>query len=442
MNALSHPQVFEQFQSIATTLPGAGLPWLSSLRQAALARFDATGFPTPREEDWKYTNVAPIERKRFVAAAPPIDGTSIDADLLARFRLDDAWTMVIVDGRWIPEYSDLDGVAPELMIAPISRVLETDPDLVERLLGRTVENERHGFIAFNNAFFSDGLLIRVPPGLRLAKPVQLIHLATGSDHSAHLRNLVVLERGAEARLVETFVGDPGSGGLSTAISEVLVEADASLAAYSVQHHPERNYHFGGFYASVGRGAHVHHTNLSLSGLLTRNDIHIALAEGSECELDGLFLGRQRQHVDTHTLIHHRAPHAGSREDYRGILADRSRGVFHGRIIVHPGALQTDARMNNRNLLLSPDAEIDSKPQLEIHADDVKCAHGVAIGQLDEKSVFYLQSRGIDAETARNMLTFAFANAVVDKIDLPSVQNLARQELMTLFPQAGIRRDWL
>lgn len=442
MNSISRPHVYQQFHSVSGTLPGTGLAWLASLRQTALARFDATGFPSPREEDWKYTNVAPIEKKRFAAAVPTGTSSTLDVDLLTRFRLKDAWNLVIVDGRWAPEHSALDGIPPEVVIAPISHALQEDPALVERHLGRSLENERHGFIAFNTAFFSEGLLIRVPPACRLPKPLQLLHISTGVDLSVHLRNLVLLGRAAEAQLVETFIGTPDSSGLSTAISELILEEDAGLDAYSLQLHAERAYHFGGAYASVGRGARYRHTLLSLHGLLTRNDIHVELDHGAECVLDGLFLGQQRRHVDTHTLIHHRAPCACSRETYRGVLADRSRGVFQGRIIVHPSAQRTDAQMNNRNLLLSRDAEIDTKPQLEIHADDVKCSHGVAIGQLDEKSVFYLQSRGIDAETARNMLTFAFANAMVEKIALPPVREMAQRELMSLFPQAGIRREWL
>jgi Fe-S cluster assembly protein SufD len=196
------------------------------------------------------------------------------------------------------------------------------------------------------------------------------------------------------------------------------------------------------YVEVGRSARFQHTNLSLGGLLVRNEIHVDLAEAAECSLDGLFVGRGRQHVDNHTMIRHNEPNGVSREHYRGVLTDRARGVFQGRIVVQPKAQKTDAQMNNRNLLLSEDAEIDTKPQLEIHADDVKCAHGVAVGQLDPESIFYLESRGVDQTSARNMLTFAFANTMVEQIRLAGFREIAQDVLLSLFPQAGIRKDWL
>lgn len=442
MNTLTRPHYVEQFQSAGGLLPGASLPWLASLRQTALAQFDATGFPSPREEEWRYTNVAPIEKKRFKPGFAAAPAAAPDAALLERYRLHDVWSLVLVNGIYVPELSALDGIPAGVTITPISLALADDPGFIESRLGSVSANERHGFIAFNTAFFSEGLVLRVPAEQKLSKPVQLLHIATDSDTALSLRSLIVVESGASAQVVETFVGETGSVNLCAAITEVALAERAALDHYMLQHQSERAYHFGGAYACVGRSACFRHTQLSFGALLARHEIHAELDEVAECTLDGLFLGRERQHVDNHTLIHHRAPRAISRETYRGVLADRARGVFQGRIIVHPDAQQTDAQMNNRNLLLSEDAEIDTKPQLEIHADDVKCAHGVAIGQLDEQAVFYLQSRGVDAESARNMLTFAFANAMLDKIELASVKSLAQDELMAKFPQAGIRRDWL
>ena len=205
---------------------------------------------------------------------------------------------------------------------------------------------------------------------------------------------------------------------------------------------DKAYHFGGVYVKQEKSSRFNQHNLSFGGLLARNEIHAELAIAAECEMNGLFLAKGRQHVDNHTLIQHTEPHGTSRETYRGVLADRARGVFQGRIIVHPQAQKTSAEMDNRNLLLSEDAEIDAKPQLEILADDVKCSHGVAIGQLEPESVFYLVSRGIDQETAKNMLTFAFANEMVEKIGLESLRSRVQGHLLNLFPQTGIRRDWL
>ena len=437
-----HRQYVQQFDSIGPTLAGANLPWLAARRRTALAQFDVSGFPSPRDEEWKYTNVSAIEKKLFRQQATADLPSRIDPGLIDRYRLTDAWALVFVNGIFSPELSDIADLPAGVTATPMSRALAEMPQPVERAFGQACAHEHHGFVAFNTAFFGEGLFLCVPADCVLDRPVQLLQVSTQNDTAANLRNLIVLDAGAQATLIEIFVGQPGNSTLTTSVTEVLVAENASLDCYSLQNEADRGFLFGGLYASVGPSGRFDHTNLSLGGLLVRQEIHADLGEAAQCNLNGLFLGRQRQHVDNHTLIHHRAPRGTSREHYRGILSDRARGVFQGRIVVHPDAQKTDAQMNNRNLLLSDDAEIDTKPQLEIHADDVKCAHGVAIGQLDPQSVFYLESRGVDSESARNMLTFAFANAMVEQIRLPSVKSLAQDELLALFPQAGIRKDWL
>jgi Fe-S cluster assembly protein SufD len=245
----------------------------------------------------------------------------------------------------------------------------------------------------------------------------------------------------QAEIVETFVG-ADCAYLSASVSEVFVGANAELALYKLQAESDKAYHFGGTYVSQARDARFAHHNYAFGGLLARSDIHAGLDHASECILNGLYVGDKRQHIDNHTRINHLKPQATSRELYKGVLDDRARGVFQGRVIVAEDAQKTDSEMNNRNLLLSNDAEADTKPQLEIYADDVKCGHGVTVGQLDEKSVFYLQSRGVDEETARNMLTFAFANEMVDKIKIRELHDLVLGELLQRFPQQGVEKAWL
>ena len=239
--------------------------------------------------------------------------------------------------------------------------------------------------------------------------------------AATTRNLLVLEGQTALDFIETYVGADASY-LAIAVTEVFVGETASLTLYKYQIESEKAYHFGGTYVKQAQNSRFTHHNFALGGFLARCDIHTDLDEASECELNGLYLGAKRQHLDNHTRINHLKPHAVSRETYKGVLDDRARGVFQGRVVVAEDAQKTDSQMNNRNLLLSNDAEADTKPQLEIYADDVKCGHGVTVGQLDEKSVFYLKSRGVDDETARNMLTFAFANEMVDKIKIKGLHD--------------------
>lgn len=440
MNAAHY---LEQYQTLADSLPGQRLPWLNDLRKEALAKFSAGGFPSPREEEWKYTNVSPIEKKRFKPLLGQVAaGDTLDRSWLDSYRLQDAWSLVLVDGRFNPALSMLEGIPAGVIATGMAQALKAHPERVSALLGTVLAKESHGFIAFNTAFFSDGAFIEVPAGVVLVKPLQLLHISTRSEGLATTRSLVVLGENAEAKLIETFAGSAELSYLTASVTEVKIGGNASLDFYKVQSESDKAFHFGGLYVVQERSARFNQQNMAFGGLLVRNEIHAKLRRGAQCLMNGLFLAKGRQHVDNHTLIQHLEPHGVSQENYRGVLADRSRGVFQGRIVVHSQAQKTDAQMNNRNLLLSEDAEIDTKPQLEILADDVKCAHGVSVGQLDPESVFYLESRGVDRASARNMLTFAFANEMVEKIGLDSLRDLVQKQLLNLFPQTGIRRDWL
>ncbi|MEN8260201.1 MAG: Fe-S cluster assembly protein SufD [Pseudomonadota bacterium] len=442
MNAVSQigSAYVAHYHNVSSLLPGGELSWLNEMRKQALARFSNTGFPSPREEEWKYTNVSPIEKKMF---KPSIgESGQVDREWLAGYRLRDAWSLVFVDGCFSHKLSFREGLPKDVIATHMGDALARFPERVRSYLGRAADRESHGFISFNTAYFSDGAFICISPNTVLEKPIQIIHVATRDDTLANTRSLVIAQQGAQGCVVETYLGASGTSYLTAAVIEVALEENAHLDVYKLQSEADKAYHFGGTYVSQDRHAAFRHDSFSFGGLLVRNEIHADLDHAADCLLNGLYLGTKRQHVDNHTRINHLKPRGTSREVYKGILDQRARGVFQGRVVVHPDAQKTDSEMNNRNLLLSADAEVDTKPQLEIYADDVKCAHGVTVGQLDEESVFYLRSRCVDEETARNMLTFAFANDMVEKIGLENLRPLVQDQLLAVFPQIGIRREWL
>jgi len=440
MSAVTTSRYPAEYKSIAPSLPGQNLPWLQQLRSDALQAFSAKGFPSPREEEWRYTNVSGIEKKLFSVSASQV-ASDVPVDFLKAYQLPDAWSVVLVNGRFFAELSALSGLPDGVSVLSLADALTAQKSQVQSHLGQAVDFSEHGFVAFNTAWFSDGLFVHVPPKQVLAKPIQLLHIVTQADALATTRNIIIVEESAQANIVETFVGVDNAY-LTAAVTEVFVGQNADLTLYKMQSESEKAYHFGGIYIKQERDARFTHHNFAFGGLLARSDIHADLDHASECVLNGLYLGVKRQHIDNHTRINHLKPYGISRETYKGVLDDKARGVFQGRVIVAEDAQKTDSQMNNRNLLLSVDAEVDTKPQLEIYADDVKCGHGVTVGQLDDKSVFYLQSRCIDEETARNMLTFAFANEMVDKISIKSLHDNVLEQVLARFPQQGVDKEWL
>ena len=405
------------------------------LKNTAKAYFEKHGFPSPRAEEWRYTNISAIEKKRFLPASK-IESLDIQ-DLLTAYQLNDVYSVVLVDGYFRADYSLLADIEDGLTISS----LNTELDNISEYLGQAVEYNEHGFIAFNTANFSDGVLIKIAAKTAVSKPIQVLHIVTQADSLASTRSIIIAENNSEASVIETYIGTD-TAYLSAAITESFVKECASLTLTKLQAESDKAYHFGGTYIKQARNARFTHHNFAFGGLLSRSEIHSDLETAAECELNGLYVGIKRQHTDNHTRINHLKPNGISRELYKGVLNDRARGVFQGHVIVAEDAQKTDSTMNNRNLLLSQDAEADTKPQLEIYADDVKCSHGVTVGSHEEQSVFYLQARGIDEETARNMLTFAFANEMVNKINIPALHDLVLTEVLKRFPQQGIEQGWL
>ena len=429
-----------EYSNIAPILCGQSLLWLEEQRLKALSQFSEQGFPSSHEEEWRYTNVSAIEKKLF---SPTINKTInlVDIEWLKLYQLQEAWSVVLVDGHFSAELSSLEDLPVDVLVMGMADALQKLPETLENYINQSVNIDENSFIAFNTAWFTDGLFVSVNAKRILEKPIQVLHVATQQDVLAATRTVIILDKMAEASIIETYVGYDNAY-LSSTVTEVFVGQNAHLTLYKMQCESEKAYHFGGIYVKQDRDAHFTHHNFAFGALLARSDIHTDLDHASECELNGLYLGVKRQHIDSHTRINHIKPHGISRELYKGVLDDRARGVFQGRVIVAKDAQQTDSQMNNRNLLLSDDAEADSKPQLEIYADDVKCGHGVTVGQLDEKSIFYLQSRCIDEEVARNILTFAFANEMVDRIKIKVLHEMILEQVLIRFPQEGINREWL
>lgn len=429
-----------EYEKVEALLPGQSVSWLKTLREQALAFFSSHGFPSLREEEWRYTNVSAIEKKLFSPVVHDEIG-ALDVGSLDTYRLENAWTIVLVDGHFSAALSDLEGLPSSVRVLDMASALEQYPDELQKYFTQAVSYKQHGFVAFNAAWFTDGIFIHVPSKEVLSKPVQIIHVVTQADYMSNTRHIITIDEMAQAEVIETFIGCDDAY-LSTAVTEVFVGENADLTLYKLQLEGEKAYHFGGTYVKQEANARFKHHNFAFGGLLARNDIRTDLGRASECELNGLYLGIKRQHIDNHTRINHLQPHAISRELYKGVLDQRAYGVFQGRVVVAEYAQKTSSEMNNRNLLLSNDAEADTKPQLEIYADDVKCAHGVTVGQLDEKSIFYLQSRCVDEATARNMLTFAFANEMVFKIKIKNLHDQILEQLLARFPQEGIQQEWL
>jgi Fe-S cluster assembly protein SufD len=373
---------------------------LRRLRRTAIERFAALGFPAPKDEEWRFTNLAPLTRIPFEPG---------DAD-------------------------DLRLSAPRLpkgvLVCPLAEALARRPDLVEPHLARLADFHEHAFTALNAAFLRDGAFVYLPAGAVVEEPITIAFRTGAADRPLMWprRSLIVAGTGSQARIIERYDGAEGVS-FTNAVTEVVIAENAVLDYYHVQKEGRRAFHLATVQVSQHRDSAFTSHAVALGGALARTDLNVVLdGEGCSCTLNGLSLAGGNQLIDNHTHIDHARPHCNSRELYKGILDGQARGVFRGRIRVRLDAQKTDARQTNKTLLLSDDAVIDSQPQLEIHADDVKCTHGASIGQLDEEQLFYLRTRGLGREEARRILTYAFANEVLDRIRIGPLRAELEQSL--------------
>jgi Fe-S cluster assembly protein SufD len=487
-------QVAEKLQPWLATLetrPTGGARWLQDLRDRGAAKFAALGFPTTREEEWRFTSVSPIANAEFdlASAAPALTEDQLNGFVYAGA----AHRLVIVNGRFAPALSRVSGLPKGVRFGSLAAAMSEQTDTVARYFGRLADFGTRAFTALNTAFAHDGAFVVIPDGVVLEEPLQILFVSTGStaagsrgpalqlshrgagskdpalqgapggaesldsaalpatshrvaslsshrsarssDRAAlpatmsHPRSLIVAGDRSQSRIVETYVGFRGETYFSNAVTEIVAGENAVLDHYRVQEESREAYHIGSVHVHAARSATFSSHSFAIGGRLVRNDVFALLdGEGAECTLKGLYLADGDRLVDNHTTIDHAKPHCPSHEVYKGILGGKAKAVFNGKIIVRPDAQKTDAKQTNRALLLSDEATINTKPQLEIFADDVKCTHGAAIGQLDEDALFYLRARGLTFAEARDMLIHAFAGEILDRVQIPELRSRLEDEL--------------
>lgn len=410
---------------LAEDFPGQSVDWVRQFRESSLRHLQAVGFPVTREEAWKYTDVRPILKHAFSPAATGDNGLSAEDIADLKVPRHGSHRLVFVNGHFSSQLSDVGSLPPGAWVGNLSSALEHDADVLESHLGRYVPKDLHGFAALNSAFLTDGAYISLGVGCALDRPIELVYVVSpdGESQVNMPRNLIIADGGSRCHIIERYLTLGARRYLTSSITELHCGSGCVIEHYKLQQEDIGAYHVGGLYVQQQRNSQFTAHNIALGGSIVRNDLHTLLVEqGAVCQLNGLYVCKGRQHMDNYTQIDHAKPDCTSREMYKGILDGRARAVFRGGIVVHTDAQHTDARQENRNLLLSHGAEVDTKPQLEIYADDVKCAHGATVGQLDPDQVFYLRTRGVDDKTARRFLTFAFANDILQRVRLTSVRS--------------------
>jgi Fe-S cluster assembly protein SufD len=397
--------------------------WLSEIRQQALARFVELGIPTQRDEDWRFTNVAPLKSFSFEPAAK--FAHTVTANDLKKFPFTSfgGARLVFVDGFFAPEFSVIPQLPNGVKLMSLADALTSETELVKKYLFRHATIEKNAFAALNTAHFQDGAFIYLPPNADLEAPIHLLFISSGKTNGTmHPRNLIVAERGSHFCILENYGSLGDATHFTNSVTELIAGENATGHHLKFQDENLQTFHIGTLATHLGRASNVVTHSFALGAKLSRTNIFANLVgEGLETILNGLYLTRDSQLADHFMVVDHAAPRCASHEYFNGILAYKSKGVFHGRIHVRPGAQKTDAKQTNKNLLLSDDATVDTKPQLEIYADDVKCTHGATIGQLNDESIFYLRARGIPLEKARRMLVHAFAGEIIERVGCGSVR---------------------
>ena len=399
--------------------PASGIDWLDRLRNTAMERFSELGFPSVKDEEWKYTNVAPIARMNLQARS---DAPDLE---VPEFAVPEAREsqLVFVNGKLQRDRSSITSLPDDVTALDLVEACGSEHGAaIREHLARSADYVSSGFTALNTGFISDGVFIHLRRDAAVSQPIHLLFIADGAQAISFPRVLIVAEENSSATIIESYLGANGAEYFTNAIVEVVLKDGAKLEHYKVQRESVEAFHVATTVADLGRNASYNATAINFGGKLSRHDVRAVMDhEGAECWIDGLYLVTGNQHTDTHSVIDHRKPHCTSHQLYKGILDGKSRAVFNGKVFVRHDAQKTDAMQTNKNLLLSNEARVDTKPQLEILADDVKCAHGAAVGQIEEDELFYLETRGIHPDLARNLLTYGFAEEVIGKIKIDSIR---------------------
>ena len=416
-----------------------GPDWLEPVRRAAMDRFTAAGFPTVRDEEWRFTPVGPIAQGTWRQASGLVRGVTREQLAPFIFGHPEWTTLVFVDGAYAESLSSVGNLAPGVRVGSLAEALPADGVTLERHLARHAPIAGSPFTALSTAFMRDGGFLHVPANTDLAGPVHLVFVSTPDATGAvtHPRNLIIIDQGSRASVIESYVTlAPGSVYWTNAVTEVVAGPNSWLEHTRIQRESEQAFHVGLTHVEQERDSHYRSFSMAMGAALARHNLHVRLnGENVETLMYGLYVTEGEQVVDNHTAIYHDQPNCRSWEVYKGILDDRSRAVFNGKVFVKPEAQKTDAKQTNRNLLLSDTAKVNTKPQLEIFADDVKCTHGATVGQLDDVALFYARSRGVPAAEAQRLLTYAFAAEVIEEVALEPVRDelerLVRERLGAL-----------
>ena len=408
-----------------------GPSWLRELRESAAICFSQIGFPTRRDEEWRFTNVSPIVETPFTLADKAQSEMTRDGLTSYTYVGMSGTQLVFVNGHFASELSSA-SFPSGVVVSSLAAAMASEPQLIEANLGRSAEFTSQSFVALNTAALEDGAFVHIKRGAIVEEPIHLLFVSTpnGGPTVSHPRTLIIAEENSQATIVESYSGTVDQVYFTNAVTEVVAAENAVLDHYKVQRESRKAFHIATMQLSLARSANFSSHSIALGGLLVRNEANAYLGgEGIECTLNGVYVGNDHQVIDNHTAIDHAMPHCNSHEVYKGILDGHSRGVFNGKIFVRQDAQKTDAKQTNQTLLLSPTAQIDTKPQLEIFADDVKCTHGATIGQLSDDALFYLRARGIPQEQARALLTYAFASDIVSRIKIEAIRAQLDQVLL-------------
>lgn len=413
--------------------------WLIALRREGFAEFSSAGFPTTHNEDWRFTNVSGIAKSRFELTRRAASIAAGDLEEFGAAGFD--CRLVFVNGRFLSELSRIPVMPKGVTIGALSESIARGNRNVQEHLGKYLDFRRDAFAALNTAFIEDGALVHVPRNTVVEKPIYVLYVSApgAAPLMDHPRNLFIVEENSQATIVEDYVSledkSAETSAFSNTVTELVAAECAVVSHYMIVRESDRTFNISTLRIQQERGSNVSSHSVLLGGELVRNNVHPVLhGEGAECLINGLFMAKGAQHMDNYMLVEHASPHCNSRQFYNGILNNAAHGVFHGRIIVHKDAQKTDAKQTNRNLLLSDNAQIDTKPQLEIYADDVKCTHGATIGQVDETALFYLRSRGLDEVSAKHILLQAFANECLDRMQPGSARDHVQQLVADWLPE--------
>jgi len=407
-------------------LPRQQIDWLHKTREMSRERMQSMPLPQRKQEAWRYTSIDRLVKHDFLHSDDSFY-TLTDADISDWILADDSsYRLVFANGRCIPSLCNVQGIPSDVTIGSLGASLTTDGDLIQQYLSQQPSLASEDvFTTLNAANIDDGLFVHVPKNVALDKPIEVLHLnyAANSERLILPRHLVVIESGAQATLIERFTSRGNAAYFTNSVNEIFVGDNACLSHYHIQNESSQAHHLSRVNLLQGTNSTYKANYFALGASWSRCDINAQFSgKGAHCDLSGLYTVNDKQLADFHLNVIHNHPHCSSRENFRGIIAGSGRAVFDGRIVVEKHAQKTDAQLSNKNLLLSRDAEVDTKPQLEIYADDVKCSHGTTVGQMDPRQVFYLRSRGIDEAAAKKMLSLGFAGEVLEDIELEDVRS--------------------